>query len=316
MKPRTTQVDGRSIEAVLRELRRPFLDEEVEWRVERVSNGRASLLCYLDSRAIQNRLDSAVGPAGWQTEVKILDGIFIVGIGIRFGDEWVWKRDGAGQRKMHGDQAELHEGKAGVSDALKRAAVLWGMGRHIYDLPETWVNINRERPPKELPRHRVVIIRGKEGAGWAEAPSVRQLQAHLLGIEDTVRGIADPQKRRLARIEAVRLRLGWPPPGPNAQIVYALEAASAVWEGEAVRVPGGRNPSKLSPEALKIASHRLVDWCEAGTVQHEMDRYARALARGEAAPPAPAAPPEEEEVASSPPAGEPEGGGHDPLPWE
>ena len=45
---------------------------------------------------------------------------------------WIAKSDGAGSTDVEGD-------KGGISDAFKRAAVKWGIGRYLYDLDAPWV---------------------------------------------------------------------------------------------------------------------------------------------------------------------------------
>jgi hypothetical protein len=45
---------------------------------------------------------------------------------------WVRKSDGAGETQVEGE-------KGAISDALKRAAVKWGIGRYLYDLDSPWV---------------------------------------------------------------------------------------------------------------------------------------------------------------------------------
>jgi hypothetical protein len=47
---------------------------------------------------------------------------------------WIWKSDGAGATDVEGEKGML-------SDALKRAAVRWGVGRYLYDLKSPWVAI-------------------------------------------------------------------------------------------------------------------------------------------------------------------------------
>jgi len=286
----TTEIDGKNLSRVLRELTRPFLDEEVEWRVDRTTaanNGRpprAYLLAYLTLRGVQQRLDSAVGAHNWSNQTQVYPTACHVGIGILIRKEWVWKWDGAGQRSMHGDQADLHQGKAAVSDAMKRAAVQWGMGRHLYDLPDTWVDVSPNYP-KGVPKCRVVYVsdRRRNIRGYCVAPSIRELQADLLGVEDLVRDIADPLKRRHARVEVVRTKMGWahPQQDPQSLILDALEAASAIpapgstpalpnWER-----PGVRSLRALSPDALKIASRRLSDWYSNGELIDQIGAYGK-----------------------------------------
>ena len=52
------------------ELTAPLTDEEVEWRVGMsgfTKDGKpyAMLLCYIDSRCVQERFDKAFGNDGW-----------------------------------------------------------------------------------------------------------------------------------------------------------------------------------------------------------------------------------------------------------
>jgi hypothetical protein len=42
--------------------------------------------------------------------------------------------------------------KGSLSDGLKRAAVLWGVGRYLYRLPKTWVSYdNQKKRLTEIP---------------------------------------------------------------------------------------------------------------------------------------------------------------------
>ncbi|MFD1104199.1 Rad52/Rad22 family DNA repair protein, partial [Sphingobium olei] len=52
-------------------------------------------------------------------------------IAIKCGDEWISKSDGAGDTDVEGQ-------KGAVSDAFKRAAVKWGVGRYLYDMDAVW----------------------------------------------------------------------------------------------------------------------------------------------------------------------------------
>lgn len=111
-----------------------FPREVVHWRSQTLTrNGeKAMALAYIDARDVMNRLDEAVGPDNWQDEYTSAGGRTICRIGIRIGDEWVWKSDGAGDTDIEGQ-------KGGISDAFKRAAVKWGIGRYLYGLPTPWV---------------------------------------------------------------------------------------------------------------------------------------------------------------------------------
>ena len=49
----------------------------------------------------------------------------ICSLSCKVGDNWITKADGAGDTDIEGE-------KGGISDALKRAAVVWGIGRYLY----------------------------------------------------------------------------------------------------------------------------------------------------------------------------------------
>lgn len=90
-------------------------------------------LAYIDARDVMDRLDEVCGPDRWQTEfTETAKGRVICRIGILTENGWVWKGDGAGDTDVEGE-------KGGISDALKRAAVSWGIGRYLYRLKSPWV---------------------------------------------------------------------------------------------------------------------------------------------------------------------------------
>lgn len=122
----------------IEKLSEPFPKDAVHWRVqgspyERDGKYSAMALAYIDARDVMDRLDAAVGPSNWQAEYsETHSGRVLCRIGIRINDEWVWKADGAGSTAVEGE-------KGGISDALKRAAVCWGIGRYLYRLDSPWV---------------------------------------------------------------------------------------------------------------------------------------------------------------------------------
>ena len=122
----------------LRRLAEPFPRANVHWRVqgtpyERNGKHSAMALAYIDARDVMDRLDEVCGPEGWQDEyIETPTKRVICRIGILTGNGWVWKGDGAGATDVEGE-------KGGISDALKRAAVQWGIGRYLYRLDSPWV---------------------------------------------------------------------------------------------------------------------------------------------------------------------------------
>lgn len=135
----------------LQQLTAPFKECEIQWRPGAVSqDGQTAIaMAYVDARTVQQRLDEICGPGDWQctyeceshseverqgaNRTRITNTHWICKISILVEDEnqqirWVSKSDAAGATAMEAV-------KGGVSDAFKRAAVLWGVGRSLYSLP-------------------------------------------------------------------------------------------------------------------------------------------------------------------------------------
>lgn len=122
---------------IIERLAEPFHASQIHWRVGSTNKDKTSgmALAYLDSRDVMDRLDNVVGPDNWQSEHPWSDGKKLSGrIGIRINGEWVWKGDGAGDTAVEAD-------KGAFSDALKRAAVSWGIGRYLYRCPNWWADL-------------------------------------------------------------------------------------------------------------------------------------------------------------------------------
>nr|WP_271396745.1 Rad52/Rad22 family DNA repair protein [Salinicoccus roseus] len=94
---------------------------------------------YVSSQAIMARLDEVLGIDGWEDEYKEFHDGFSCGIRVWFSETKSRTRwDGA-------DPTKQEATKGGFSSALKRAAVKWGVGRYIYEIPEQYVEIFPDR---------------------------------------------------------------------------------------------------------------------------------------------------------------------------
>lgn len=129
-----------------------FPAEDLEWKPitisKRTSKGLAA--AYITNRAIMDRLDEVVGPENWRNEYRPGPcGGVLCGISIRIGDEWVTKWDGA-------ENSDIEPVKGGLSNAMRRAAVQWGIGRYLYNLPQQWVPVDERgrftHPPRIDPK--------------------------------------------------------------------------------------------------------------------------------------------------------------------
>jgi hypothetical protein len=153
----------------LQKLSDPFPPTDIEWRVSRsgVKNDKvwATVVAYLTNRAIMERLDEVCGPDNWRNEYKTLpiganDSTVLCGISIKVGDEWVTKWDGSGAMESNAGLSGADAAKGTLSGAMKRAAVQWGIGRYLYDLPEGYATVEpsgrhyqpaSKRKDKEVP---------------------------------------------------------------------------------------------------------------------------------------------------------------------
>ena len=136
----------------LARLANPFPAQDIEWRLQAAGtkDGKiwARCLAYITNRAIQERLDAVCGPGNWKNEYipweigtpGVLCGISIyVPRNPEAGgyNEWVTKWDGA-------EQTDIEAMKGGLSAAMKRAAVQWGIGRYLYDLEAGFARVSED----------------------------------------------------------------------------------------------------------------------------------------------------------------------------
>ena len=115
----------------------PFNPDEVSWRIGSMKKDKTAgmALAYIDARVVMDRLDDVCGPDGWQCRYSHTATKTVCDIAIKCGDDWLWKADGAGD-------SDIEAEKGALSDAFKRAAVRWGVGRYLYELPSPWVEVD------------------------------------------------------------------------------------------------------------------------------------------------------------------------------
>lgn len=125
----------------------------------------AMVLSYVDARAVQDRLDAAAGPGGWEyhcevvgtgeNRVAVKGSLTILGI----------TREDMGE--ANGEESERY--KAAVSDAFKRAAVQFGIGRFLYSLDSPWMAYDQQRrrfvSPGEVKNRMAQVVGRAAGVG-------------------------------------------------------------------------------------------------------------------------------------------------------
>lgn len=116
--------------------------DEIECRVSRVKTAKDQagndiatgvyLLLYKTARTDSAILDETVKPENWQDKYYECKGNLFCSVGIKCGDEWVWKDNAGAESNMEKEKGE-------ASDAFKRACFNWGIGKELYTAPQIFV---------------------------------------------------------------------------------------------------------------------------------------------------------------------------------
>lgn len=145
---------NKSINRIMRDLSQPFPENGLEWRAQTVGeyNGKpwARILAYITNRHLQQRLDDVVGINGWKNEFIPLPNSIgegaLCGLSLKIEGEWVIKYDGAENTSIEGV-------KGGISDSMKRAGIMFGIGRYIYSIESMYADCILDEVFKKLKHH-------------------------------------------------------------------------------------------------------------------------------------------------------------------
>lgn len=113
---------------------RPLHADEIQCRVDQVTQKGFSILLYKDARVDMALLDELVGPMNWKRKHERIGDKEFCTVSIRDKDtgEWVDKQD-------CGAESNYQKEKGETSDAFKRACTNWGIGRELYTAPRIWI---------------------------------------------------------------------------------------------------------------------------------------------------------------------------------
>jgi hypothetical protein len=143
--------------------RAPFTPQAVRWKVQAQWSTGGLIVAYVDARLVVERLNLLLG-SNWSDAYEPTSA----------GLMWCHLTLGSTTRSDVGEG----KGKALVSDALKRAAVKFGVAVSLYALPQMTMNVGellskRERPGKEpiltITEKGVAVLR-EHYANWLQGP--------------------------------------------------------------------------------------------------------------------------------------------------
>ena len=150
-----------------------------KWRVQSANQWGASCVAYIDSRQVQDLLDEVVGADRWQCKFEEHKNNMFCSIGINIdlikeqdgketylGNQWVWKSD-------CGTESQVEKQKGEASDAFKRAAVMWGIGRFLYSKKIIKLPVKQNQQGKWFPYSEKTgrFIYGDDISAWCNALS-------------------------------------------------------------------------------------------------------------------------------------------------
>lgn len=112
------------IEEIKEALSKPFPDKMIKFR----KGSGNQMLPYVTAHIVEQRLDNSLGFENWDCEYYEVAGKVYCKIGIKTDDGWLYKSDA-------GAESNFDPEKGQASDAFKRAAKKFGVGRHLWLCP-------------------------------------------------------------------------------------------------------------------------------------------------------------------------------------
>ncbi|EOO24919.1 hypothetical protein COL26_06365 [Bacillus thuringiensis] len=134
---------------IMESLQAEFPVEQLGWKITNTfeSQGRffAFIAPFVDARAIQDRFDEVFGIDNWQVSYeKWGEKATKCTISVFLNERWISKEDGS-------EESDYSSVKGGFSNSLKRAAVLWGVGRYLYNVKPSKVELStRSNGPNSI----------------------------------------------------------------------------------------------------------------------------------------------------------------------
>lgn len=160
----------------------PFEPGEVKMRKQ-----AGHELHYVTARTVMNRLDEVIGPESWWDDYVPTEHSVVCRLTIRLPDGQVLTKTDAGGFAGMADPGD--DDKSGYSDAFKRAAVKFGVGRYLYrdGIPRFAREAIVQQPDGQAPRPEPSHQRGGNGKarnGYSDPRTGAALYAKIKQHDD------------------------------------------------------------------------------------------------------------------------------------
>lgn len=240
---------------------------------------------YIDPRDYQKRLDAVLTPAGWASDMRPSSVGVVSSISILLDGHWVSKSDGAQFDSYHdgkGPRAKELAIKGAFSDAFKRAGVMWGIGRYLYDYKADWAEMDDQGNPKvalTLPAHMLPEDERASATGAAEA-AARQAAQEQAQREAAAQAERDAQAQREAADRQAAAEAAAREAAEAAQRDAAARQAAETAQREAAERQAAQEQAQREAAERQAATEAAQ---RAAAEQAQRDEEARKAAAAQAA---------------------------------
>lgn len=143
-------VDKQTWAYVLSRLSEPFPVDEVKFKPQKVLQGKGTAIAvaFVDARIVADRLNAVVGPENWEDSyepIVVTEYDSKKDAHIQYGGMKCTLTILGVTKSDVGSPSMADELKGSASDALKRAAVKFGVGRYMYDLGSMFLKYDEQK---------------------------------------------------------------------------------------------------------------------------------------------------------------------------
>lgn len=170
---------------VMEALQAPFPAGEIKLKIQAKTKndpGKAIIVAYIDARNVMERLDEVAVKYG----VEWVDVYREVTLGGKDGIECTLVLDGTARVDVGDPESDGMDNslKSAYSDAFKRAAVKFGIGRFLYSLPKMYAKVDGNFIDKdELPRLQGILEKHLGGkVSVDEEDTVKEVKERVFSI--------------------------------------------------------------------------------------------------------------------------------------